>query len=436
VTDHTHLGNRPAPAEQTATPTPTPFPIYSDVEVHNLPDPDWMVEDLFMTESLVALFGSSGEGKTFVSLDLAFSIATGQPFHGREVVSGEVVYVYAEGAPSLKFRVDAWKIENGWAMNETASVWFIPTAVDLAGEDEDELQGLLATIRTRVSSPTLVVVDTLARCFGSADENSTQAMNRFTSRCAAIKEELGCTVLVVHHTGWEGGRERGNKSLRNNFDTVIACSKPTRGPVKLECKKQKDASAFDPVKLTLTEVHLDGGHTSCVLRSGASCESDSIALDDEATTVLNTLGSLGEDGATFSAWKTAVEKDVTESTFKRRRGELIGDGLVTSPPSGKGTRGFRYQVTPKGRAVLKRGEVQNEVDPSSGPPPSPVRSGAVSVPVEIVDGQWDRLGFNSGPNGSMDRSDSSGSGGGAYRAPHEPGAPRCGSAPRAANHAA
>ncbi|MFQ5791114.1 MAG: AAA family ATPase, partial [Acidobacteriota bacterium] len=257
--------NRAASSEAVTT----PLPIYSDVEINDLPDPEWLVEGLFQERTVAAIYGPTEGGKTFLALDFALSIATGGPFHGLNVAqTGVVVYVYAEGGPNLKFRVHAWKLGHDLRLDEPCHVFFIPISVNLVDDRGSGLNDLLRTVRSKTSKPiALVVIDTLAACFGGKNEDSTQDMNSFTNRCAKIRDELGCTVLVVHHTGRDSSRERGNLSLKNNIDTMIRCSRVKKGIVELECEKQKDAPYFEPFQLILEEVQLSEEQTSCVLRS-------------------------------------------------------------------------------------------------------------------------------------------------------------------------
>jgi RecA-family ATPase len=48
-----------------------------------LRDPEWMVDGLVGENALVELFGKPGAGKSFLALDLAMSVATGEPWLGQ-----------------------------------------------------------------------------------------------------------------------------------------------------------------------------------------------------------------------------------------------------------------------------------------------------------------------------------------------------------------
>lgn len=402
----------------------TPLPIYRDDEIEDLPNAEWQVEELCLDNSLVAVYGPEGTYKTFYGLDLSFCIGTGRPFHGREVEQGKVVYVYAEGASGLNNRIRAWKQAHGRGVNEASDVWFVPTAVNLMDEDGIGLEELIETIRaTAGESLGLIVIDTLARAFGDADEDATQAMNTFTNRCGQLRETFDCSVLVIHHTGWETKRERGNRSLRNNFDTVMKCESNGRNRLALKCDKQKDAPFFEDFQLRAREVELPEGETSLVLLGASDEVQRAPQVDDECRQLLEVLAEFDGKGATYSDWCDAVRRSagVSKSTFKRRRDVLVERGFVTQPPAGD-SKGFRYQLSDEGQSALRSEEKggQEEVDPNGNRKRADGSTGSKEVPVEEYTFQRDRKGSRTGSDESITPSEPSGSGGGAYRAPPEP----------------
>ena len=47
--------------------------------------PDWLVKGILERNTLAAVIGESGSGKSFIVVDIACCIATGTPWHGRDV---------------------------------------------------------------------------------------------------------------------------------------------------------------------------------------------------------------------------------------------------------------------------------------------------------------------------------------------------------------
>lgn len=69
-------------------------------------------------------------------------------------------------------------------------------------------------------------MDTLARSFGSGNENAPQDMGEFIQGCDDLMHEFGATVLVVHHTGKDAqSGARGHSSFFGALDTSMTLKK-------------------------------------------------------------------------------------------------------------------------------------------------------------------------------------------------------------------
>jgi len=117
----------------------------------------------------------------------------------------------------------------------------------------------------------LIVIDTLARCIGSGDENSAQYMSQFLAACDRIRLSTGATVLIVHHVGKSAqAGARGSSALLGAVDTAIEVEKLYYGRVA-RVVKQKDGQDGIEIGFDLEEVeigHDDEGEpiTTCVVR--------------------------------------------------------------------------------------------------------------------------------------------------------------------------
>ena len=244
--------------------TSGPFRLYSTEELLRMPPPHWLVDTILPAGGLVALYGQPGEGKSFVALDLALSVASGKPWLSQfPVQAGYVVYISAEGGTGIGKRVQAWITARGVSPANLPIAWLIESIPIYA--DSEQMHVLLKRISTEIDvAPTLVVVDTLARCF-DGDENQQEDMGRFIAGIDTIRHTFKATVLVVHHTRLDGERERGNTAFRGAADAMIGLSldvaeHPEQGII-LACKKQKDAEPFPELRCRLVPV---SGTGSCV----------------------------------------------------------------------------------------------------------------------------------------------------------------------------
>jgi KaiC/GvpD/RAD55 family RecA-like ATPase len=228
-----------------------PLRLYSTLELLKLPPPTWQIEGAIPAGGLVAIYGPPGVGKSFVTIDLALSIATGRDWFGRQVERGSVVYISAEGGAGISKRVRAWLTAHDVDPREADVSWMLePMMVDADSDDMTRLIDRIVGEARR--DPSLVIVDTLARCF-DGDENLQEDMGRFIAGVDHIRRELNCTVLVVHHSRLDGTRERGNTSFRGAVDTMLSLT-GSSALIEMSCVKQKDAEAFKDIQLELQTV--------------------------------------------------------------------------------------------------------------------------------------------------------------------------------------
>lgn len=230
---------------------------YGRSAVASIPPPSWLVRGIATRASLTLLAGKFGTYKSFVSIALAASVATGRPFLGHPVdEAGPVIYIAAEGLSGIQGRLDAWEqTHNGGHMIDDELFTVIGTAVDLRSGDD---MAALTEICSRLE-PRLIVWDTLHRCAPGVDENSNTEMGVVIDRLSWLRESHHATQLVVHHTGHGGQRSRGASSIEDDFDNswviTLAGDGEERGPDRqrtMEHRKVKDGELSGKIPIGLT----------------------------------------------------------------------------------------------------------------------------------------------------------------------------------------
>lgn len=255
----------------------SPITIFEDSASHLAPA-DWLVENLITSESLASIIGASGSGKSFIALDLALSIAAGHPYHGHPVKQGSVLYMAGEGITGLQKRAAAWCLTNNQKTNGNFLIH--EGGMDLA--NPDCLEAYAEALATQLTiTPSLIVIDTLARYALSAEENSNTEMSLFVENLAAqFQRRLGAAVLIVHHTGKHSSSARGASSLNAAVDHEFKVRKLPADPTfdglcaALENTKAKETEEaptmtfeLDKQDLTLSCGHVE---TSLVPRLRSS----------------------------------------------------------------------------------------------------------------------------------------------------------------------
>ena len=217
----------------------------------------WLVKHWIQDQALVMVHGPSGGGKTFVTLDWMLHIASGKPnWLGHKVRAGNMVYLAGEGHHGLRSRIAAWKHHN----NVTSlNMWVSKSGLDL-NTAEGYLK-VVEAVRALKIKPSVITVDTLHR-FMAGDENSAQDAKTMLDACAALMQEFGCTVILVHHTGVSEDaqhRARGSSAWRGALDIEISIvpSKPGK-PMEIVQRKSKDAEMAYTVYVELESVDIPG----------------------------------------------------------------------------------------------------------------------------------------------------------------------------------
>lgn len=244
------MSSRPSDFKLTA---PGSLRLYSTAELMKLPPPTWLVDAHIPYGGVVCMYGPPGEGKSFVAIDLALSVAAGLPWQGRRTQPGEVVYIAAEGGFGIPQRIRAWAQVHGLSMHRLTIAWLLESVL-VNDTSTDTMDRLIERIYEADLNPSLIIVDTLARCF-VGDENLQQDMGSFIAGVDRMRNEFHATVLIVHHTNVKGERERGNTALRGAADTMIRIGRDAAtGDIAVVCDKQKDAEHFEALELTLQVV--------------------------------------------------------------------------------------------------------------------------------------------------------------------------------------
>lgn len=210
-------------------------------ELADMPAPEPLVHDLLDLDTESWMIGASGSLKSFVALDIAGHVGSGRDWQGHAVKKVPVLYVAAEGARGMVMRARAWQKENG----EMEGVTFLPYPVKVVSND-GQWEALVQLAREL--HPGLIIIDTQARVTTGLEENSAKDMGILTDAVGALKRATGACVLVIHHTGRNGGDARGSSALDGAQDTEL---KVVRAEPRssLQCKiiqdKQKDMAEGD-----------------------------------------------------------------------------------------------------------------------------------------------------------------------------------------------
>ena len=213
----------------------------------NPPAARWLLRGIIETDSLTVIYGPSGQGKSFVALSMAASIATGSAWFDCKVSQGPVVYLAGEGFAGIGRRLRAWQLSTPDARLENAPL-FVSRRIVAMANSADALAEIDAAItEAGTGRPSVVFVDTLARAAVGLDENSAADMGLLMAACDEIRHKYDCCVVIIHHTGHDASRARGSTAIKGTLDAEIQITRDGQaGPIEMKCTKAKESEGFAP----------------------------------------------------------------------------------------------------------------------------------------------------------------------------------------------
>lgn len=264
-----------APAKEPRNDVGLPLLWFDEIEP--VLDARDFVQGVLLEQGAVVVYGESNAGKTFWATDLALHVAAGEPWCGKRVEQGGVVYCVLEGGIGFRNRVSAWKFDrrmDGQSMPFAA----IPSGLNLLDPDADTPR-LIAAIegaKAKMTMPVkLIVIDTLSRAMAGGNENAPDDMGALVQNMDTIRAETGACVMFIHHSGKDAAKgARGHSLLRAAIDTEIEVVAEVGSEAKTATVvKQRELKKGDGFAFTLKVVELGSNRhdekvTTCLVDYG------------------------------------------------------------------------------------------------------------------------------------------------------------------------
>lgn len=200
--------------------------------------------------------GAPGLGKTTIVAALAVHVSQGRNFGGLPVKNSVVIYYAAEDHHGVLCRAFPYASNPSFA---TAPLYVMHEAPNLT--DQNSVAAIAAFCEAKKKEHgvdrALLVFDTLNRCIGDADENSSTAMGAVVGGAGEIARQTNSAVLFVHHVSTsDKGRPRGSSAFEGNLDLLCMLSKApgsdSKKIVLLTATKQKNAQEIGAVPFEIT----------------------------------------------------------------------------------------------------------------------------------------------------------------------------------------
>lgn len=210
-------------------------------------------------------------------------------------------------------------------------------AVDLFSEQSlEQFCSEVEQISKSRGNPALIIIDTVARHMGGRDENSEKEMGELIRIADKLKDDYGCSMMHVHHTGHsDQNRARGSTAFKGALDSEMLIKRIGDHDLQLIREKQKDGPQFEPMQFIKTTVD-----PSIVLVQTEASASKAKRLSDNQKVALDafheaTKSSDGASGIYLYDWRQVFNRRHTgdnqkskDTAFRRARKELVDNGFL------------------------------------------------------------------------------------------------------------
>lgn len=234
------------------------FQILTIDELFDIKPPEWRIDGIFPTHGTSAVYGAFESFKSFVGIDFAMALATGQKWQGRETKPTNVLYVAGEGQHGLAHRVYGWcATKNGGGRPSGFRALPEALAIPLPGDTD----ALMKSIDVTGLEFGLIIFDTLTRMSGGTPLNSEEAMQAYIRGSDRVRLATGAHVMHVGHTGKDKERGlMGSVVLSAAMETIIYVERQADSLKLINSNpqgKQKDGPNFDDIRLQARTVHFE-----------------------------------------------------------------------------------------------------------------------------------------------------------------------------------
>lgn len=228
-------------------------------ELMQMPDKGWYLEGVLAPQELVMIAGPPAIGKTFLGLDMAASLVLGTSW-GRQFTFAagrplRVDYFLGEGISRMNKRINALLEAYDTDLEQLSKGLTVYGGLPRLNETDghNSVVDLVNGYRERkLPIPDVVFIDTFARATSGADENSARDAGRIINAMDYLKDELGCTVIVVHHTG-KNGDVRGSSAFAGGLDVMLKTVRRD-GTTYLTAEKVKDGELFEDIPYSVLPI--------------------------------------------------------------------------------------------------------------------------------------------------------------------------------------
>jgi hypothetical protein len=319
-----------------------------------VPPPPQIIEGILHQGCKMILGGTSKSNKSWCLLDLAISVASGQPWWGRRCAKLPVVYINFELHPwALAERLNALcmarpGVGDACQTEDNLHLW------NLRGHNAD-----LTLLRPKLEEQLarhqfgLIIIDPAYKVLGNRDENANGEIASLMNEFEAMAQKTGAAVVVAHHFA------KGDSTAKNALDRMSGAGAWARDPDSIMILTPHEEDGCFTVTSILRNLpqlpEFVVGWDFPLMRVAGDLNPDALCRPQSKNKVCSdkefTDLAVGHQGRSYTAIIKEAEARfaMSPATTKRYLSRLKEAGLICSS-------GGLYWTTNKDVAVIQDGD--------------------------------------------------------------------------------
>lgn len=221
----------------------------------DLPCPPFYVEHWLPKRGKCLFFAPAKVGKSFLCLQLARCVGSGEEFLGHSTTQGRVLYVQFElGEEVLRERL----IQTGQTYDDV----YVGTSFSLKLDTtpgQKQLSDAIFAVK-----PVVLILDPLYKAI-IGDENEAVDLRKTLDYLDCLIETYGISIVLIHHSGYDSAHSRGSTVLQDWVDAYLQIKKISKDgedlKIKITPQLLRHAAPDQPVEAVLKnfEFEVTGG---------------------------------------------------------------------------------------------------------------------------------------------------------------------------------
>jgi len=310
--------------------------LWEDIDAMEFPDNRWRIKNLIPKDGMTILASVSGEGKTWIALELARCISTGKNFLDEDqfkTIQGKVLYIDAENSESEIQR-------RGRQLSfVTTEQLLFQTVNQLNLNDEENITELISLIEAEDIK--VIIVDTFRAVAGGLKEEKAEEVRTFFGRFKQLKGGEISIVWLDHYrkpNNFEGKVPKkeflfGSQDKTASIETLIMMKKEDDDITVYQRKNRlgKEVMAF---KITLVDTTDSNDSVKTTISYGGEID-EKESKKDLAKEYIPELLRGGPKTTPEIVEILYKEKKIAERNTREALKELVSDNAISKRRNGR-----------------------------------------------------------------------------------------------------